>query len=246
MSLFLHRLTLMVKHLFRRGYWSLNLGRSLEHPALKVGRQIVCEGKGTLAIGANAKLHDHCDISVGAEGSLHIKSSPQIREHAIIRVGHGTHARIGSSFLLDRGSRLFIQKDWHIGDDVKIATNCALFSRESPQAGKLSIGDGTHIGDHTIIDVADDVTLGREVALGPNCVIYSHDHDYQNADGAAWKGPLVTRPVCIGDGAWVGSGVTILPGVTIGERAVIAAGAVVTKNVPPRAVWGGIPAKPLC
>jgi acetyltransferase-like isoleucine patch superfamily enzyme len=243
--LLLHRLIRGIKDFIRRVYWSINLGRALEHPASKVGRQIVCEGKGTLTIGANATLHDHCELSVGAQGSLHIESSAQIREQAIIRVGHGTHVRIGSSFLLERGSRLFIQKDWRIGDDVKIATDCALFSRESPQAGKLSIGDGTHIGDHTIIDVADDVTIGREVALGPNCVIYSHDHDYQNADGAAWKGPLVTAPVNIGDGAWVGSGVTILPGVTIGERAVIAAGAVVTKNVPSGGVWGGIPAKSL-
>lgn len=244
--LFLHRLTLMVKLLIRRGYWSLNLGKALEHPASKVGRMIVCEGKGTLTIGANATFYDYCELSVGAQGSLRIQPSSKIQERAIIRVGKGTHAQIGSSFLLEQGSRLFIQKDWRIGDDVKIATDCALFSRESPRAGKLSIGDGTHIGDHTIIDVADDVTIGQKVALGPNCVIYSHDHDYQYADGAAWKGPLVTKPVCIGDGAWVGSGVTILPGVTIGERAVIAAGAVVTKNVPPRAVWGGIPAKPLC
>lgn len=243
--LFLHRLIQGVKHWIRRLYWSLNLGRALEHPAAKVGRQIVCEGKGTLTIDANATLHDHCELSVGAHGSLRIRHSSQIRERAIIRVGHGTHAQIGTSFLLEQGSRLFIQKDWHIGDDVQIATDCALFSRESPQAGKLNIGDGTHIGDHTIIDVVDDVTIGREVALGPNCVIYSHDHDYQNADGAAWKGPLVTASVSIGDGAWIGSGVTILPGVTIGERAVIAAGAVVTKNVPSRGVWGGIPAKSL-
>jgi acetyltransferase-like isoleucine patch superfamily enzyme len=243
--LLLHRLLQLVKHFIRRLYWSLNLSRALKHPASKVGRQIVCEGKGALTIGANARLHSHCELSVGTQGSLHIHSSPQIREHAIIRVGQETHAQIGSYFLLERGSRLFIQKDWRIGDHVVIATDCALFSRESPQAGKLSIGDLTQIGDHSIIDVADDVTIGREVALGPNCVIYSHDHDYHNADGAAWKGPLMTAPVSIGDGAWIGSGVTILPGVTIGERAVIAAGAVVTKNVPPGGVWGGIPAKPI-
>jgi acetyltransferase-like isoleucine patch superfamily enzyme len=243
--LFFNRLVHALRQLPRRIYWSLNLSRALDYPATKVGSHIVCEGKGKLSIGKNATLYTHCELSVGTGSSLKILSSAEIREHAIIRVGNGVNARIGSSFLMERGSRLYIQKDWFIGNHVQIATDCALFSRESPQAGSLHIGDGTHIGDNTIIDVAENVTIGREVALGPNCVIYSHDHDYHKATGAAWKGPLITAPVSIGDGAWVGSGVTILPGVSIGERAVIAAGAVVTRDIPPCGVWGGVPARSL-
>jgi len=165
-----------------------------------------------------------------------------IRHDSIVRAGEGLTVTIGDYFKLEQGSRLFIQKDWRIGDQVQIATNCALFSRESPSAGILSIGNNTHIGDNTIIDVADDVTIGDTVAIGPNCVIYSHDHGYESDAAAAWKGALITRPVIIEDNAWVGSGVTILPGVTIGERAVVAAGSVVTKDVEANSVYGGIPA----
>ena len=85
--------------------------------------------------------------------------------------------------------------------------------------------------------------IGQSVAIGPNCVIYSHDHTYDSDAPAAWKGPLITKPVTIKDHAWIGSGVTILPGVTVGERAVIAAGSVVTKDVQPNSVYAGIPAK---
>ena len=59
----------------------------------------------------------------------------------------------------------------------------------------------------------------------------------------AWKGGLVSHPVTVEDGAWVGSGVTILPGVTIGKRAVVAAGSLITKSVESNTIVGGIPAK---
>ena len=125
-----------------------------------------------------------------------------------------------------------LRTDWTIGDEVQIATHCAIFSREGGVAGKVQIGDGTHIGDHSIIDCAANVIIGKEVAIGPNCVLYSHDHDYTSESSAAWKGGLICKDIMIEDGAWVGSGVTILPGVTIGKRAVIAAGAVSQKTCP--------------
>ena len=141
------------------------------------------------------------------------------------------------------GPACTFRTDWSIGDEVQIATHCAIFSREGGVAGKVQIGDGTHIGDHSIIDCAANVIIGKEVAIGPNCVLYSHDHDYASDSSAAWKGGLICKDITIEDGAWVGSGVTILPGVTIGKRAVIAAGAVVTKDIPAHTIWGGIPAK---
>jgi acetyltransferase-like isoleucine patch superfamily enzyme len=237
------RLKKRFRQLLRKLYWHYNFSRAKTGAIASLDWPIVCEGKGKLELGGGARLGRVAELSVGKLSKLHIGTNADIRHDSIVRAGEGLTVTIGDHFKLEQGSRLFIQKDWRIGDHVQIATNCALFSRESPSAGVLSIGDNTHIGDNTIIDIADDVTIGDTVAIGPNCVIYSHDHGYESDAAAAWKGPLITRPVMIEDHAWIGSGVTILPGVTIGKRAVIAAGAVVTKDVEANSVYGGIPAR---
>lgn len=83
------------------------------------------------------------------------------------------------------------------------------------------------------------ITIGNDVLIGHNCVIATLNHaaDPDN------RGDMVPLPVSIGNKVWIGANATILPGVSIGEGAIIAAGAVVNKNVPPRTVVGGVPAK---
>jgi acetyltransferase-like isoleucine patch superfamily enzyme len=144
---------------------------------------------------------------------------------------------------LGEASRCFVQNDWLIGNNVKIETHCAVFARESEKSGKLVIGNNSNIGDHTIIDLVDDLTIGNDVAIGPNCTLYTHDHIYDDINLPAWKGGIISKPIIIEDGAWVGSSVTILPGITIGKRAVVAAGSIVTKNVETNCIYGGNPAK---
>lgn len=243
MAIFGLRLQNRLQQVIRRMYWHHNLSRAKTKTIASLDWPVICEGKGHLELGADARLGRGAELSVGKLSKLCIGSHLDIRTQAIVLAGNGLNIAIGNHFKLEQGSRLFIQKDWRIGDHVQIATNCALFSRESPSAGILSIGDSTHIGDNTIIDVADDVTIGSTVAIGPNCVIYSHDHGYESDATAAWKGPLITRPVVIEDNAWIGSGVTILPGVTIGKRAVVAAGSVVTKDIETNSLYGGVPAR---
>jgi acetyltransferase-like isoleucine patch superfamily enzyme len=245
LRLLLHVLLQAIKRLLRNVYWALNLGRSLHFPVQSITWPIICEGKGRLTIEPHCSIGKAAEISVGRGGHVRIGRHARIDENAVIKAGENVSFQAGEGLHIGANTRMYIQKNWEFGRDIEIATHCAIFSRESPRCGSLKIGNGTHIGDSTIIDVADDVRIGKEVALGPNCVIYSHDHDYASQAFAAWKGPLKAAPVCIEDGAWIGSGVTILPGVIIGERAVIAAGAVVTKNVPPGGIWGGIPAKQL-
>ena len=243
MPLLIIRLKNRLRRSLRMMYWHYNFSRANTGSIASLDWPIVCEGKGQLELGSDARLGRGAELSVGLKSKLSIGAHATIRQNAIVRVGEGCNITVGNSFKIENGSRLFIQKDWRIGDHVQIATNCALFSRESPSAGVLTIGDNTHIGDNTIIDVVDDVSIGASVAIGPNCVIYSHDHGYESDTLAAWKGPLIAQPVVIEDNAWIGSGVTVLPGVTIGERAVVAAGSVVTKDVEANTVYGGIPAR---
>ncbi len=103
----------------------------------------------------------------------------------------------------------------------------------------ISIMAGSIIGDQCIIDGRTGVTIGKNVNLSTGVWIWSLQHDY--------KSPLFglssKAGVTIEDYAWIGPRTIILPGVTIGEGAVVAAGAVVSKDVPPYSLVGGIPAK---
>jgi acetyltransferase-like isoleucine patch superfamily enzyme len=231
------------QRLIRRLYWLFRLIQSDTSLPFHVHHPVICEGNGRRTIGPHAQIEKGAEVSVGRNGRLNIGANLRLGKGAIFRLGHAAQLSIGRDFKMEYGSRMFVTTDWTIGDKVQIATHCAIFSREGGVAGKVEIGDGTHIGDHSIIDCAANVTIGKEVAIGPNCVLYSHDHDYTSDSSAAWRGGLICKDITIEDGAWVGSGVTILPGTTIGKRAVIAAGAVVTKDVPAHTIWGGIPAK---
>ena len=102
----------------------------------------------------------------------------------------------------------------------------------------IHVGSDTIIGEHAILDGRDSLKIGNHVALASEVMIYNSQHDMQAADFHATSGP-----VTIEDYAFIGPRVIILPNVTVGRGAVVAAGAVVTKNVPAFAVFGGVPAK---
>ena len=134
------------------------------------------------------------------------------------------------------------------GADVKIGINVVIWNY-------VVIGDNTKIGDGTFIGSFCDI--GKDVVLGKNCNIQAHvtisngcilgDNVFiaPNSSLLNDKYPksLFLTPPVIKDNVVIGGGVTILPDVTIGEKAVIGGGSVVTKNVPPRTVSAGDPAK---
>lgn len=98
---------------------------------------------------------------------------------------------------------------------------------------RVFINSGCKFQDH------GGITIGDDVLIGHNCVIATLNHVLDPEHRA----DMIPAPVIIGDKVWIGANVTILQGVTIGEGAVIAAGAVVVKDVPPRTIAGGVPAK---
>ncbi|MCU1670143.1 MAG: acetyltransferase [Blastococcus sp.] len=107
--------------------------------------------------------------------------------------------------------------------------------------GRLTVGDGCFVNHDCLIDAAADVVLGRNVALGNRVSLLTSGHEY--GDERARAGARVLRPIVIGDGAWLGAGVTVLGGVTVGAGAVVAAGSLVRADVPPNTLWAGSPAR---
>lgn len=106
----------------------------------------------------------------------------------------------------------------------------------------IHIGDGSIIGDKALLDGRCGLYIGKNVNFGTGISVYTMQHDVDDRYfGIEYK----SKPVHINEHAWISSGVTVLPGVTVGEGGVAAAGAVVTKDIPPFEVWGGVPAKKL-
>ena len=103
---------------------------------------------------------------------------------------------------------------------------------------RISIGCNCNINKHVVLDGRGGLTIGNNVDIAQDVCIWTEEHDYSSPD---FKG--VCSPVIIEDYVWIASRATVLPGVIIGRGAVVASGAVVTKNVPPLAIVGGIPAR---
>lgn len=102
----------------------------------------------------------------------------------------------------------------------------------------LTIGIGSSIGHRALLDARKGLAIGKYVTLATEVMIWSLQHDYNDLNFSSIGGPVV-----IEDYAWLGSRCMILPNIIIGEGAVVAAGAVVTKDVAPYTIVGGIPAK---
>lgn len=115
------------------------------------------------------------------------------------------------------------------------------FNTEIRASWNLKIGNGSIIGDSCILDARNGISIGNNVNISSEVRIWTEQHDYQDPMFNCNSTP--DFQVTIKDYAWIGSNVIILPKVTIGKGAVIAAGSVVTKSVPDYTLVAGIPAK---
>jgi maltose O-acetyltransferase len=129
-----------------------------------------------------------------------------------------------------------------IGAGTLIAGRVSVIGGLHP-AANLVVGDGCWFNAGCTFDSTDQIVIGDRVWMGQEVLVLTSTH--QVGDHAGRAGVVATAPVSIGSGAWLGARATILPGVSIGDGAVVAAGAVVNRPVPADQLVAGVPARPV-
>lgn len=115
----------------------------------------------------------------------------------------------------------------------------------APEA-RIEIGAGSFLNRETMLAAKERITIGSHVMFANHCFLGDADHRFDDPEmPITWQGFTPRGPVEVGDNVWLGKGVVVTGGVTIGERAVVGANSVVTKSVPPRMIALGAPAKPI-
>lgn len=134
-----------------------------------------------------------------------------------------------------------------IGRGVHIRRGARLEALESTgRVPHLVIGDGTSIHMHFHCGAALRVEIGRNVLIAGRVYVTDHDHAFDDpARPVVSNNAVVAALTAIEDESWIGEGATVLKGVRVGRGAVVAAGAVVTRDVPPHTIVAGVPARPL-
>lgn len=112
-------------------------------------------------------------------------------------------------------------------------------------AYNLELGHHVGINQDCIIHCRGGVTIGNHVYFGQKVVVNTGDHHYEAADRTIWDQGAFYRPVRIGNDVFLGLGCIIMPGVTVADGTVVAAGAVVTRDTEPYSVVAGVPARTL-
>lgn len=178
--------------------------------------------------GFNEFLKEHGQVEAGSEAHLfmHMSAQRALRLTAAINSAYHEPEELTGMFseLIGRpvgeGFALFPPFHTDFGLNITIGKN-------------VFINSGCTFQDQGGISLGDGALIGHQVSIAT----INHDMDPDR------RGSMTFRPVTIGRNVWIGDHATILPGVTIGDGAVVAAGAVVTKDVPPRTVVAGVPAK---
>lgn len=143
------------------------------------------------------------------------------------------------------GTRCRVTRPWCVTLGTRTSVEEGIYIKSVSDAALIDIGTFVFIGRGCEFDVMERVSVGDHTQIAPGCFITDHNHGTA-ADLRIDQQTCVVGPVIIGRDVWLGARVTVLAGVTIGDGAVVAAHAVVTKDVPPMAIVAGVPAKILC
>lgn len=149
----------------------------------------------------------------------------------------------GSGVVIEHGALVFHPETLCLGDDIYIGHYAIV---KGYYNSRMTIGRGTWIGQHAFLHSAAGIVIGEDVGMGPGAKILTSVHDLNRETHLAiMKRPLQFAAVEIGDGCDLGVNSVILPGVQLGCRVQVAAGAVVTTSFPDDTIVAGVPARGL-
>ena len=159
----------------------------------------------------------------------------------------------------DHQGQLDRQQQFSRVSDAEIGEHCFISELAAVQTERLVLGPDSYIAAHAYVTgqlrtgrnctlntfsvVRGEITLGDAVRIGAHTSLLAFNHTMTDPDVEVFRQPITSRGITVGNDVWIGSHVVVLDGVTVGDKAVIAAGAVVTKNVPAGAIVGGNPAR---
>jgi acetyltransferase-like isoleucine patch superfamily enzyme len=128
-----------------------------------------------------------------------------------------------------------------IGSNTLLEPGCWITTAEG---ARVTIGEGCFLNLETMVAAMHEVTIGNHVMFANHCFVSDSAHRYDDpTKPVTWQGFTSKGPTRIGDNCWFGVNCVVTSGVTIGERCVIGANSVVTKDVPPRSIVAGAPAR---
>ena len=154
-----------------------------------------------------------------------------------VTVTHGSHIRCGRNVKFEDYAEIhgLCSEGLTFGDNVTISRGVMIrpSSYYGGDLGKgLVMGDHSSIGPYGYVGCSGKITIGSNVMLGPKCSLFAENHVFENTDSTIKEQGVKQKGITIEDDCWIGSNTIILDGVTIGKGSVIAAGSVVSKDVP--------------
>jgi len=164
------------------------------------------------------------------------------------RVLFPRHLKAGRAFSIEEGCLIIaLSKRGIVFGNRCTVGRFSYIAPTNPLVGEpgegLKVGDHSNIGPYSYIGCSGFIEIGNNVMMGPRVNLLSEQHNHDDA-AATMKSQGVSRSfIRIEDDCWIGANSTVLAGVTVGKGSIIAAGAVVTKDVPPNSIVGGIPAR---
>lgn len=165
-----------------------------------------------------------------------------------VRLRFADNIRLGQGVYLDEGSYLHACPNGiEIGPETIVMHGAVLHVynfREMPQSG-IKIGRNSLVGEYTVIRGQGGVLIGDRVYTSPFTQIIAVNHVFDDPERPFVEQGITAEGIVIEDDVWLGAGAVITDGVRVGRGAVVAAGAVVTQDVPPHTVVGGVPARVL-
>lgn len=155
-----------------------------------------------------------------------------------------TGGNVSNNLNIGKNVRFKNKKLLSVGNNSSIGNGAEFFPLEQGHPSEIIIGDGVVIGDYNRFASMNSIVIEDNVLFAAYVHITDHSHEYRNPNIPVVKQGVFTKGgVRVCKGSWIGLRVSILSGVTIGEHSVVAAGSIVTKDVPAFSVVAGIPAK---